>query len=393
MIDYQSGYITPGPLGFAPVIVTSISSITLLRNFPKSYNKEGLPFILCLGSVCYGFLIGLVQNPIKDALFLTLPLIWLCPILFSFHLFVNWRNYPELRQVTRQTFLWGIFVVGSYGVWQFLVAPEWDRFWLINEKVTSRGTPEPLGIRVWSTMLAPQDLATNMMTGLLLLLSNLGSFVRFPAAVVGFLAFLLSQARAVWLSFLVGIFIFISSLKPSLQIRMSIIILVIAVLIVPFMSLEPFSTIISERFETINNIEDDGSLNARIAGYNLLLNQALSELVGKGLGFQVSVEGTGGYSLNDGAILPLLFGLGWLGTLLYLGGIFLILFKMLQSTEGRFDSFASAARAISIGVFAQIGFNLMLIGSVGMVFWSFLAMSMAAGKYYSYQRTTELKRG
>jgi len=392
IIDYQSGYITPGPLQFTSLLVTSISSITLFRHLPKSYNQGGLPFILCLGSVFYGVLSGLVQNPPKDALFLTLPLAWLCPILFSFHLFVNWRDYPKLRQTIQQTFLWGTLVMGSYGIWQFLVAPAWDQFWLVTEGVGSRGTPEPLGIRVWSTMLAPQDFATTMMAGLLLILSNSGSLLRIPAAGVGFLAFLLTQARAAWLSSLVGVFVFVSSLKPTLQIRTNIIIIVAALLLIPLVFLEPFSTVISDRIETISNIEDDTSLNARAAGYNLLLNQALSDFVGKGLGAEVSVGGTG-YNLADGSILPILFGLGWVGVLPYLSGIFLLLFKLFQSTEGRFDSFASAARAITFGIFFQIGFNNMFVGPIGMLFYSFLAISMVAHKYCSHQRSSHLESG
>jgi len=164
-----------------------------------------------------------------------------------------------------------------------------------------------------------------------------------------------------------------------------------AVFVIPLIFVEPFSTVISERIETFSNIEDDGSFSARTAGYNLLLNQALSEFVGKGIGFEVSTGGTG-FSVNDGAILPLLFGLGWLGALPYASGIFLAIFKLLNNTEGRFDSFASAARAISLGVFAQIGFNGMFLGPIGIVFWSFLAMSMAASKYHSYQSTAKLKK-
>lgn len=389
LVDYQSGWVDPSPVLLAPPLVTLVTFATFVRYLPKSYYQGSLPFILCSVGVFYGFLSGLIQNSNRDALLSLLE--WLTPILFGFHLFVNWRDYPSYRQNTQRVFLWGVLVMGTYGICQYLVAPEWDRFWLNNAVLASPtfGTPEPLGIRVWSTMNSPQPFACVMMAGLLLLFSTQGN-LRFPAAGAGYLAFLLSSARSAWLSWLVALLVFMPSLKARLQMRLIISIMVAAVFVLPLANIEPFSTAITPRLESLSNVKKDSSYNARSEGYSELLSLALSEPLGKGLGSTVSSDSIGS---RDSGILSMLFSLGWFGTIPYLGGIILLFFKLFQGSEGRVDSFASATRAIAVGTFAQIGLNVVMVGVNGIVLWGFLGMSMAAHKYYWHQKTTSLGRG
>ena len=385
LIDYQSGYITPGPLEFSSLLVASVSLITLVRYLPKMINQQCLPFILCLGSVFYGTIIGLIQNPIKDKLMLTLPLMWLSPILFGFHLFINWRDYPSYRKTIQRTFLFGMLVIGFYGLWQFLVAPDWDRFWLTaSETGASRGIPEPLGMRVWSTMEGHKQLATAITAALLLLLVNPENFLLLPAAGVGFLAFLLTRSRGPWIGFVVGLLVLIPSLRANLQMRVFVSIVLVAVFAVPLVFAEPFFTGISNRLDTFLSLESDYSLNARVEGYDVLLNQASSELLGKGFGYQIDTGGTD-FGRNDSAILLMLFNLGWLGTIAYLCGVLLLLLNLFQGKENRFDVFISAVRAINMAIFVQIWLYLIFIGAVGTIFWGFLGLGLAGRRYHCYQ--------
>lgn len=388
LIDYQSGYLTYGPWTLTPVLVASISGLTLVRYLPKSYKLGGLPFLLCLGSVIYSFLIGLGQNPANELVNNLLS--WSCPILFGFHLFISWRDYPQLRQNFQRTFLWGVLVMGVYGIFQYLVAPEWDRFWLENIEATSFGKPEPLGIRVVSTMQSPQEFAVLMGAGLLLLFTNQGN-LRFPAAGVGYLAFLLSRARSAWLGWLVGLLTFIPVLKARLQMHLIISILIAAMFVVPLVTLEPFNTVIGSRLETLTNLEEDKSLQSRSEGYDQLLDLALANPLGRGLGFATE-KGVYGIGPNDSGVLSMLFTLGWFGTLSYLSGILLLFFKLFQSSEGRSDAFLSAVRAIALGVSAQFGTNVVTEGSFGLLLWGCLGMGLASYKYYLHQRTSAIAR-
>ena len=219
LIDYKCGYITPFPYGLAALLVTSISLMTLVRHFPKIYNRDGLPFTLCIITVFYGFFIGLIQQSITDYEREILVLLsWLSPVCFGFHLFINWREYPSLCQNIQRTFFWIVLVTGVYGVLQFFLAPPWDNFYLASHQLNHLGRPEPLGIRVFSTMGESVPFAANLMPGLLLLFISKEKW-RFVVAGFGYLAFLLSLARTPWYTFVIAVLLFVFSLKESHQIR------------------------------------------------------------------------------------------------------------------------------------------------------------------------------
>lgn len=382
LADYQSGWDTQRLMMVAPYLVTLVTLATFFKHLPRSYREGGLPFVLSFAGVFYGFLVGLIMNSPVAATRALLD--WLSPITFSFHLFIHWRDYPSYRQNIQRIFLWGVLIVGSYGVIQYVVAPEWDRFWLITSKMTSSaGRPEPFGFRLWSTMHEPAACGYLMMAGGLLLF-NSNSSLRIPAALVGYITLLLTMVRSIWGAWFVGLITLLTSLKPQLQMRLIITILVIAVGVIPLTTVLPFADGLTSRLESFSNLENDTSANDRKALYQGLLNVALSEGFGQGLGSGEAI---------DSGILVILLTFGWFGTIFYLGGIILLLFNLLQGSEGKIDPFASAARAISIGLIGIIFFGSPTLSIYGMFFWGFSALGMAARKYYQHQLITEFKRG
>lgn len=379
LIDWQSGWVDPSPVLLAPFLVMMLTGLTFVQYLPRYLRQDGLPFILSAAGVLYGLLVGLIKYPPTAVV---VPLLnWLAPILFGFHLFVHWRHYPAYRQNVERVFLWGVLVTGAYGVLQYLVAPEWDRFWLISAKAIAFGTPEPLGMRVFSTLNSPGPFATVMMAGLLLLFNNQGT-LRFAAGGLGYLSFLLSLVRASWLGWAVGVVAFVPSLKPRLQMRLIVTILVMAVCVVPLVNMQPFSGAIAARLQTFSNTQDDVSYNQRLEGYGQIMSEALAEIPGNGLGFVLTNDSLGS---NDSGILTLLLNLGWFGTLPYLGGMVLLFFSLFRGKEGQADPFVSAARAISLGVFAQIGLGSSMLALSGVVMWSFAGIALAAQRFYRYQ--------
>ena len=391
LIDYQSGHLTFGPWNLASLLVASISFATLIRQLPKVLSQSGLPFVLSLASVFYAFLIGLVLgNPIDKVGVGFLS--WLSPVLFGFHLFANWQDYPRFRQTIQRTFLWGVLVMGTYGILQFCLVPEWEHFYLTDENVsTAFGRPEPFKIRTYSTMGSPFQFAGTMIAGLLLLLCRLGSSISFLGSGVGYLTFLLAKVRSSWLGLCIGLLIFIPSLKSSLQIRIIAAAIVTAGLVLPLTFIEQFSEGIGSRIDTLYNLGDDKALNIRQEAYNLFLGDALSNPIGQGLGSVVNTVKVG-YAAGDGIFLTMLFWFGVVGTIFYLSGLFLILFKLFQGKESRFDIFYAAVRSIVVGLFPLGGTASLFTGSLGIVFWGFLGIGLAARKYYLHQRIAEIRQ-
>jgi len=378
--DFRSGFTDPSPMLLAPLLVATITIVTFYRNLPKAYDQGGLPFILSAMGVFYGFLVGLINGLPVPAIVSLLS--WVSPILFGFHLFVNWRDYPSYRQNIQRTFLWGVLVTASYGVYQYLVAPEWDRFWLIQTKLyTSMGNPEPLGLRVWSTMNAPLQFSVVMLAGIILLLIGQGT-LRIPGLAVGILSLLLTSVRTAWGGFIIALITLIGSLKGGFQIRLIAFILMLALCIVPLSTVEPFSQVIQSRVTSLSNVKDDQSAKDRTELYGRTLNLALSEVIGKGNGTLESI---------DSGIIELLLTLGWMGAIPYIGGLLLIFYSLFQGSKPKSDPFASAARAIVVGFLPMLAGSNVIVGISGMVFWGFLGLGMAANKHYQHQRISGLK--
>jgi hypothetical protein len=395
LIDYRSSFVEPSTLLLAPYAATIVTVATLWKHLPKSYSQGSLPFVVSLTGVIYACILGLINSKfgfdesfIVDVLnapdFTTTPvsviirsLEWIIPIIFSFHLFVNWQYYPQYKQNIQKTFLWGILFMGVYALIQYLIAPEWDRFWLTNvaqSGATAFGLPEPLKIRLFSTMNSPGPFAVVLMAGLLVLLTNKET-LRFLASGIGYLVFLLTLVRTLWGVWILTVFIFMNSLKPKLQMRLIITILIVGICAFPLANIEPFSKVINSRMQTLSNVQKDGSYQARAATYNRALGVALMEPVGKGVG----LPGV------DSAVIDILFAMGWLGAIPYVGGLFLLTYQSINAKEKRLDPFINISSAISIGLLTTLIGGNALTAVSGVIIWSFLSLSLAGQKYYKHQ--------
>lgn len=373
LVDMRSSWDPQRTLVIAPLLVTSISVLTFLQYFPKYYRRGGYAFVLPAASVIYAVVIGLI-NDVPFAVFRGM-LDWLPAIFLGFHIFVNWRHYPQYRQNTQRTFLWGALVMGSYAIVQYLILPEWDRSWLIDSTMfTSAGNPAPFEVRVWSTMHAPGAYAIAIMAGLLVLLTCKGPLC-IPANIIGYLSFLLTLVRSSWGSWMIGVLLYISALKPHKQMRLFVTISILLVSILPLTAMEPFATRIGSRLQTLSDLGNDGSLNERAEITAVLLNAALAQLVGRGM----SNRGV------DNGFIELLLVLGWIGTITYLVGCIGLLLKIAQIPK-ELDSFVNVSQAICFCMAAQIVFGVPFKGIGGVVFWVFGGLALAADEYQKHSQ-------
>lgn len=375
LADYKSGYTDPSPILLSPYLVTLISIITLWRNLPRAHLQQSLPFILSLTGILYGFLIGLINRSILTVCIALLD--WLAPVLWGFHLFASWREYPNYSKNVEKVFVWGALVLGLYGIFQYLVAPEWDNFWIVNSGLSSVGKPIPFGIRVWSTLNAPGPFAT-VMTACLLLVFRSKSSIRFLSTSVGSLSFLLSLVRSAWAGCFLGLLTLMASLKSSLQIRLVLTLSLVIIFAFPLAIIEPFSEVIQSRVETFSNIEEDTSVRARKETYARLVEPALASYIG---------EGIGGKS-NDSALLDMLLYLGWFGTSFYMGGMLLSFTTLVMGYKNYRDTFAVATYSIVVATAVKLAFGSVMLSVNGIILWGFIGIARASQKYYIIKLNT-----
>ncbi len=401
IVDYQSGWVHPNTILLAPYLVTLVSITTAIKHLPRLLQKDSLPFGLSFLAVTHGFLMGLISSlfpsPNKLNLLgkivsgfrttasstitytltdvLTGTLDWVAPVIIGCHVFINWQYYPQYRQNIQRVFFWTMAISGIYGVIQYLIAPQWDRFWLENVielGADSFGSPEPLGIRIFSTMNSPGSFARFMIAGLLLMFTGKGNW-RWFSAPFAYLAFLLSLVRSAWGGWFLGLLIFSTSVKPRLQVRLLIMIVVIILCALPLTTIEPFSEVIQDRLETFTNIQEDGSLEARTETYSKVFNIALLEIFGNGFGLPGM----------DSSLIDIFIAMGWIGALPYIIGLFLIVFKLISFNDPLADPFFSASKAISLCLIAGFTFGNPFTAVEGVLIWFFLGIAFAGQKYNS----------
>jgi hypothetical protein len=391
LVDYGSGWDPARIMLTAPYFVTLISLETLLRKIPKAPQEGGFPLVLAFSAVCYAFILGIVNAPLISVIRSTLD--WISPLLIAFYLQINWRDYPRYRDMIQSTFLWGCLVMGSYGILQYLLLPEWDRYWLIQSGMfTSAGDPVPLGMRVWSTMHSPGPFSVTIAACLLILIStNTNNPLKIPGIFVGSLSFLLTLVRSAWGGFLVSLIILFISAKTNLKIRLIFTLTLCLIIIVPVASIEPFAGRISDRFDSIANIEQDNSFYQRSRNYDKNLQLALSTFEGKGFGNSVAFnKETGKFDkvVLDSGIMDIFFTLGWIGAIPYLTGLLMIIMGLAKSTMAETDSFMNASRSLGIGYSIQLFFGSSMTGVTGLLMWGFLGAAMASHTYHLHTGTT-----
>lgn len=386
LIDYRSGYLTPGPWGFTAALVAATSLITVFRYLPVAHRKGGLPFILSLSAIGYACVVGITQNSLNAVMNGLFG--WVCPVAFSFHIFMNWREYPKIKAVIIKTFLWGVLVMGVYGVLQYIFAPPWEQFWLNSIDAISFGQPVPFGIRVMSSSGSPQSFSGIILAGLILIFCESGNPKSYVASGFGYITLILSMARAVWLSAAISIPLFLLSLKSSYQIRMIVVLIAtVAIVATALLSWEPVYDKFYTRFESLFD-SNDVSLNARAEGYQSLFNIAIVQFLGRGIGFSTRIFEIS-LGANDSSFFPLIFTFGWLGLIFYLMGFFMLFIKLMQIHDGQLDIHINAYRIVTFSILCQAGFNSVFSGTTGIIMWSFAALAISGHKYYSYNKQVD----
>lgn len=379
LVDYQSGWDALRLMNVAQFLVSGLTIITLWRKVRLMRQRDFLPFLLVFAALLLGLGIGLLKNAPANVIVPWLE--WVTPVLFGFHLAANWQHYEAFRRITQQAFLWGVLVMSVYGIAQYLIAPAWDQFWLIQTDVKSFGKPEPLGIRVWSTMNSPGTFAMYVMAGLVLLFGSKG--LRLGAMVPGYLALLLTLVRTAWGAWFISIALFIVPLPRRVKLRILLAALLLGVCVYPLTFSAPFAELLSSRFSTFNNIQDDGSLNERRAIYDRGLVAVATNPLGDGIGRTINDD------IIDSALLDLLLTLGWWGAALYLAAIGLLLFNFTGYCGYQHDPFMTAARAISVAITPTLLIASQMLEATGVLYWSFLAFTIAAHRSQQQSKLQE----
>jgi O-Antigen ligase. len=376
IVDFQGGWTPANPVEIAPYMNAALSGLPLLASIHRLATWRKLPYVCALVAVLYGFILGVVYLPLFNVFRALVN--WLVPVLFGLYIYENGEYYVEFRRVISKAFLLGTLILGIYGAYQFFVLPDWDRAWMLNVRMNSFGEIEAMKTRAFSTMNAPAIYAAVTATGLLLLF-NLRGKMRLLAIASGFVGLVLTLSRASWLSLAVGCAYLVIFLSMRERYRLMLGALSCFAILLSVAQIPAVHDIIWQRVETFTQPGQDVSYSARVEGHDVALRQIAEEPWGEGIGSTDTLHNTEGdddiIGPHDSTLLEILYSLGWIGTLIYGVGMFLLAVRLFRA--GRGDYFALAAKAILIGLFAQALLNSILLGVLGFMVWTFASMCLA----------------
>jgi hypothetical protein len=372
VVDYKSSFTDPSPILLAPVLIGVVILPGFLKNFPNIMLKDAFPFGISAIAIVYAAFMGYMNHVATNKLIIS-ALAWLSPILYGFYIYINWRRYPEYQKNLEKNMLWGVLVMGAYGVWQYFTLPEWDKLWLINTEISAAGNPFPQEFRVWSTMNSGEPFSAVMATALILNLNSKGSLSA-TSSIFGYVSFLLTLIRSAWLGWVGGIVFLFAVSKPKFQKQILLMMTAILIVVVPLTMTSSFSESIGGRFSSLSNLGDDNSANARVSSYTAL-NDALNNWLG---------QGTNGAGL-DSSFLSMLSELGILGTVPYAFGLLSLIVVALRSAKYASDNSSKIMLAATFTCIIRLPLNNTLIGVSGSLLWGCLAFALAGAKYSRWQ--------
>lgn len=395
LADWSKGGFTPTSLiQVAPLAVTMIAGLGLLRHYRVLGQRRGIPVLLILFGLLYAYLVGIVSSGVLAATYDLAN--WVYPVLIGFHILVNARDYPEYRDVLLSTFMSGMLVMGLYGMVQFFVMPQWDVLWMVGSQMSSQGELVPYGVRVFSTMNSSGPFAFAMMGALVFVLAA-PQRIRWLAGAAGFISFCLCLVRSTWGGWVIALSIQLLQSSNRVRMRMIVSAVVLAGLSVPLLTVGPVADRLGQRLQSIANLKDDRSYDDRNKFYATFAETAFTDVAGEGMGAtgastKLSSDSgeLGKYGSFDSGVMNVPFVLGWPGTLLYLAGLVWLIGRTLRaSMRLRKDKFAGACLSLCLSVFAMLVFTNSLIGTGGLLLFTSIFSILSAAHWQKAQRLAQ----
>ena len=382
--DYQSSYRDPSPIVAAPLIVSFICVLALPKMLGMMFSGKSralLPFGTAVLAVAYGLGIGFLKSHPNELVRPTLE--WLSPLVLGAYCCLKSRDYDLIPLVARLC-LGSIIFMSVYGVIQFVAPFPWDIYWLQGFNSThfqpSFGLPERFGIRLFSTLNAPQTFAALLAFTFPSILATRSTMLSLIATPLAMVALLLTQSRSQLLSVLLIFVVLLVVMRARILPRLG---LLAGVLVVcaSLGSLSPeIVNKVSDRLDSFNNLKSDDSAISRKLGMNLALHMVVEEPFGQGIGFpdgplfeRSDLSTHYGVDTHDLGIVEVALSFGYLGGFLYIGGFVYALFRMI----GHLRTGSSDDTTIVVAIIASLGCMLtvnLFLGLPGIWLWCMMGM-------------------
>jgi hypothetical protein len=251
---------------------------------------------------------------------------------------------------------------------------------------TSSGSPVPFGMRICSTMNSTGPFAMTMMVGLLMSIAS-PSKLKILAGVGGVPALLFTAVRTSWGALVIGLIYPLAMLDVRSRLRLITAVMLFAGLCTPMLMIDQVSAPIIKRMSTIGNLSDDNSFQARQGFYSNFSSIAEESFAGHGLGStglaaKLADPHAQIIASLDSGVVDVVWVLGWPGGLLYVTGLFMLLWRAFLASLARpGDRFAISGVGAAISILAIMVMIDTMQGSSGMYFMFGVVMPVIGVRY------------
>jgi hypothetical protein len=370
LVDVVAGYDTSGVMVVGPLVamMPPLLHLPALLARPATTRHLSAFFLFC-ACVGYAMILTLAQgewlNLARDGVK------WMAPVLYAM-VILDTAEAEDVLDRMADLFVFVLPVIGVYGVVQYLVLPEWDRYWMKYAPIMSIGQPEPMMVRVFSTMNAPAAYATFSAAGLLLVWFRKRGWLPQLLAAPAALGLFLSLYRTAWISMLAAM-LYCLCFK-STRSRSAPLFFGIALATFGAITLTPFGDVISDRLATLTEGSQDGSARERIEEYVGLWSMPNSAMWG--VGFTSVDVGTAGAMAVDGVVVALWLTMGIVVGLICLFSLGWVLKEGFSISLRYGDAVSVLLGAFATFFLAQLPLSAAVAGELGFLFWIFAGLSL-----------------
>lgn len=378
LADFHAGFLEPNPVLLAPFLVAGLAIFGSKAHAGRLFQRNALPFALCLLGALYGVVVGLLQLP-PQAVF-TDSLRWIVGILFAYVCFVEEDDTLAVTRTVQRVFTSGLLIMSVYGIWQNFSPVPWDIYWMANVDASSFGSVHDESIRVFSTMNSPGPFAATAAAGVLLLASARTKLARL-AQILGVVVVLESFVRSAWLGLIAGLLYLF--LQASRRVRMQLVgaVCIIVVLLSILLAKPELGGKLGERLSTLTQLKQDESVGERSAGARRAFAHVIQRPFGGGFGFldtrfEASHDSAGTqFGAHDNGFYEFLATLGIPGSLLYFLGLVGLMGPVFTKSRSK-DGIRGSLYAAAICFLVQLPTGNSLFGVDGAVCWLCAALAL-----------------
>lgn len=326
IIGMRSGSSAISFVMIAPFLACWAGLAIYRRNWPRLFSARLSPWLFAAAAIAYGFVVGGLSNSktgvIQDAFG------WTSPMCFAFYVYAQRDKVRVLLDSFRANMMYGLLVMSLYGLYQYFVLTPWDAAWMVSSGLGSIGTPEPMGVRVFSTMNTPQPFADYLIAGLMLLAVS-PKRIRILIMPLAVVVLALTMSRSSWIAGAVGFVMLTFTLSVRQRIQMVILLLACVGAFVVALQVPSINEIMVKRFDTFKDLKQDGSLQDRVAAQQQAITSFQDSPFGLGLGVDASHAGLGStygvprpiFNTGDNGLEQIFLSFGWFGSFVYIVGL------------------------------------------------------------------------